>query len=251
MLKRTKLFAGVVRIKLARQEFRIETRDGTVVEEFGFHCHVETIVNASATVLRTACKRKAPEHVMERPTKIIRTALQETNTEEEEQITHQDIHNFRTAIYRERRKRYGRIPKTLQETIATLRSMPLSTLNTFALSWWFYLRFRGYLVCSNLRIFCASVTRPLILHVGLPSKRNVREYDCCPEQYIDIIFTIHIRRRTLYYGFNLILPCALISSMTMLTFTLPPDAGEKISLGTICLCILFIVILEICCRRYC
>jgi len=72
----------------------------------------------------------------------------------------------------------------------------------------------------------------LVGWVGLPSKRNVREYDCCPEQYIDIIFTIHIRRRTLYYGFNLILPCALISSMTMLTFTLPPDAGEKISLGT-------------------
>ena len=67
--------------------------------------------------------------------------------------------------------------------------------------------------------------------LGLPSNRSIREYDCCPEQYIDIIFTIHIRRRTLYYGFNLILPCALISSMTMLTFTLPPDAGEKISLG--------------------
>ena len=102
---------------------RIETRDGTVVEEFGFRCHVETIVNASATVLCTACKRKASEHVMERPTNIMRTALQETNTEEEEEVTHQDIHNFRAAIYRERRKRYGRIPKTLQETIATLRSI--------------------------------------------------------------------------------------------------------------------------------
>ena len=61
MLKRTKLFAGVVRIKLARQEFRIETRDGTVVEEFGFHCHVETIVNASATVLRIREKRQNME----------------------------------------------------------------------------------------------------------------------------------------------------------------------------------------------
>ena len=64
---------------------------------------------------------------VERPTKIIRTALQETNAEEEEEVTHQDIHNFRAAIYCERRKRYGRVPKTLQETIATLRSMPLST----------------------------------------------------------------------------------------------------------------------------
>jgi len=38
---------------------RIETRDGIVVEESGFHCHVEKVLNTSATVLRTACKRKA------------------------------------------------------------------------------------------------------------------------------------------------------------------------------------------------
>ena len=67
--------------------------------------------------------------------------------------------------------------------------------------------------------------------IGVPARRNVVSYDCCPEQYIDITFTIHIRRRTLYYGFNLIIPCVLISSMALLTFTLPPDAGEKISLG--------------------
>jgi len=64
---------------------------------------------------------------MERPTKIIHTALQETNTEQDGEVTHQDIKNFRTAIYRERRKKYGRLPKTLHETVATLRSMPLST----------------------------------------------------------------------------------------------------------------------------
>ena len=39
--------------------------------------------------------------------------------------------------------------------------------------------------------------------------------------------------RTLFYAFNLIIPCVLISSMALLTFTLPPESGEKISLGTI------------------
>ena len=39
------------------------------------------------------------------------------------------------------------------------------------------------------------------------------------------------RRRTLYYFFNLIVPCVLISSMALLGFTLPPDAGEKLTLG--------------------
>jgi len=65
-----------------------------------------------------------------------------------------------------------------------------------------------------------------------PAVRHVQVYECCPEQYIDITFSIHIRRRTLYYGFNLIIPCALISMLTLLTFILPPDEGEKIGLGT-------------------
>ncbi|XP_023241909.1 neuronal acetylcholine receptor subunit alpha-7-like isoform X3 [Centruroides sculpturatus] len=67
--------------------------------------------------------------------------------------------------------------------------------------------------------------------IGLPGIRNVIYYACCPEPYVDITFTIHIRRRTLYYGFNLIIPCVLISSMTLLGFTLPPDSGEKLTLG--------------------
>ena len=65
----------------------------------------------------------------------------------------------------------------------------------------------------------------------VPAKRSVIIYDCCPEPYIDVTFTMHIRRRTLYYGFNLIIPCALISSLGILIFALPPDAGEKIGLG--------------------
>ena len=61
--------------------------------------------------------------------------------------------------------------------------------------------------------------------------RNEVRYDCCPAPYLDITFTIKIRRRTLYYFFNLIVPCILIASMAVLGFTLPPDSGEKLSLG--------------------
>ena len=65
----------------------------------------------------------------------------------------------------------------------------------------------------------------------MPGKRNSIIYECCPEPYVDITFTINIRRRTLYYFFNLIVPCVLISSMALLGFTLPPDSGEKLTLG--------------------
>uniref|UniRef100_A0A182USI3 Neurotransmitter-gated ion-channel transmembrane domain-containing protein n=1 Tax=Anopheles merus TaxID=30066 RepID=A0A182USI3_ANOME len=67
--------------------------------------------------------------------------------------------------------------------------------------------------------------------LGVPGKRNEIYYNCCPEPYIDITFAIIIRRRTLYYFFNLIVPCVLIASMALLGFTLPPDSGEKLSLG--------------------
>ena len=56
-------------------------------------------------------------------------------------------------------------------------------------------------------------------------------YDCCPEKYPFVMFEIHIRRRTLYFVFNLILPCILISLMSLLGFVLPPDSGEKVGLG--------------------
>ncbi|KAG1669856.1 Neuronal acetylcholine receptor subunit alpha-7 [Nymphon striatum] len=67
--------------------------------------------------------------------------------------------------------------------------------------------------------------------LGFPAERNEKYYNCCPDPYLDATFTIHIRRRTLYYGFNLIIPCVLISSMSLLGFTLPPDSGEKLTLG--------------------
>eukprot|EP00095_Tigriopus_kingsejongensis_P005353 maker-scaffold34_size539781-snap-gene-1.8 protein:Tk05353 transcript:maker-scaffold34_size539781-snap-gene-1.8-mRNA-1 annotation:"nicotinic acetylcholine receptor subunit a6 isoform xii" len=66
--------------------------------------------------------------------------------------------------------------------------------------------------------------------IGVPGKRSEIFYECCPEPYVDITFNIHIRRRTLYYFFNLIVPCVLISSMALLGFTLPPDSGEKLTL---------------------
>ena len=54
------------------------------------------------------------------------------------------------------------------------------------------------------------------LYSDVPGKRNEITYPCCPEPYLDITFKIMIRRRTLYYFFNLIIPCVLIASMAVL-----------------------------------
>ncbi|KAK2842839.1 hypothetical protein Q5P01_013039 [Channa striata] len=65
----------------------------------------------------------------------------------------------------------------------------------------------------------------------VPGRRNERFYDCCKEPYPDVTFTVVMRRRTLYYGLNLLIPCVLISTLALLVFLLPADSGEKISLG--------------------
>uniref|UniRef100_A0AAR2KZ14 Neuronal acetylcholine receptor subunit alpha-7 n=1 Tax=Pygocentrus nattereri TaxID=42514 RepID=A0AAR2KZ14_PYGNA len=67
--------------------------------------------------------------------------------------------------------------------------------------------------------------------VGVPGRRNEKFYDCCQEPYPDVTFTVVMRRRTLYYGLNLLIPCVLISTLALLVFLLPADSGEKISLG--------------------
>ena len=71
-----------------------------------------------------------------------------------------------------------------------------------------------------------------LLRVGVPASRNVHAYDCCPEQYIDVTFKIHIRRRMLYYLLNLVLPCFFLSGLSLMVFIMPPDSGEKVTCGT-------------------
>ncbi len=52
--------------------------------------------------------------------------------------------------------------------------------------------------------------------LATPANRSVTFFKCCPEPYPTIQFAMHIRRRTLYYVFNLIIPSLLISLMTVL-----------------------------------
>lgn len=59
--------------------------------------------------------------------------------------------------------------------------------------------------------------------------RNEKFYTCCDEPYLDITFNITMRRKTLFYTVNLIIPCMGISFLTILVFYLPSDSGEKVS----------------------
>ncbi|CAF1438036.1 unnamed protein product [Didymodactylos carnosus] len=70
------------------------------------------------------------------------------------------------------------------------------------------------------------------LIINVIVKRNDVTYPCCPGIYYpDITIYVHIRRRILYYMFNIIFPCIWLSILSLLGFWLPPDSGEKITLG--------------------
>ncbi|XP_037942792.1 acetylcholine receptor subunit beta-like 2 [Teleopsis dalmanni] len=52
---------------------------------------------------------------------------------------------------------------------------------------------------------------------------------------LDITFKLTMRRKTLFYTVNLIVPCVALTFLTVLVFYLPSDSGEKV---TLCISIL-------------
>ncbi|EEB15168.1 DrosGluCl, putative [Pediculus humanus corporis] len=65
--------------------------------------------------------------------------------------------------------------------------------------------------------------------IEVPAYLNI--YNGSAPTETDITFYIIIRRKTLFYTVNLILPTVLISFLCVLVFYLPAEAGEKVTLG--------------------
>ncbi|EYC35719.1 hypothetical protein Y032_0992g3324 [Ancylostoma ceylanicum] len=56
---------------------------------------------------------------------------------------------------------------------------------------------------------------------------------CCPEPYSTVTFYMVLRRRTIFYLFNIVLPSLVVSLMTLVGFCLPAhDMSEKIGYQT-------------------
>ncbi|XP_030755494.1 LOW QUALITY PROTEIN: acetylcholine receptor subunit alpha-like 2 [Sitophilus oryzae] len=79
----------------------------------------------------------------------------------------------------------------------------------------------------DLREYYPSVEWDIL---AVHAERHEKFYPCCPEPYPDIFFNITLRRKTLFYTVNLIVPCVGISYLSVLVFYLPADSGEKIAL---------------------
>ena len=67
--------------------------------------------------------------------------------------------------------------------------------------------------------------------VSVNATKNTVKYSCCQHPFVDVTFTVHIRRRPLFYVQNLILPCILLATLSVFSFSLPPGSGERIASG--------------------
>ncbi|XP_032242803.1 neuronal acetylcholine receptor subunit beta-3 isoform X2 [Nematostella vectensis] len=67
--------------------------------------------------------------------------------------------------------------------------------------------------------------------IAASKKRNVEYYACCTYPFSDVTVTWVFRRKPLFYVFNLIVPCLIITGMVLLGFMLPPESGERITLS--------------------
>lgn len=61
--------------------------------------------------------------------------------------------------------------------------------------------------------------------------RNEVVYPISDAIYPDVTIFLVIHRRVLYYVLNVIFPCIWMNILSVLTFSLPPDACEKITLS--------------------
>ncbi|KAM3185304.1 hypothetical protein ACTXT7_006659 [Hymenolepis weldensis] len=80
----------------------------------------------------------------------------------------------------------------------------------------------------NLKDFYPSVEFELL---EVSAIRRAEYYTCCADPFIDVTFKLVLRRKTLFYTINLIIPCVGIAFLTILVFYLPSQNGGKIALS--------------------
>jgi len=67
---------------------------------------------------------------------------------------------------------------------------------------------------------------------GNYGNKTVKVYECCKDTpYLDLKFYVRLKRKTAFYSFILLLPCALLSCLTLTIFWVPPESPAKLQLG--------------------
>lgn len=75
------------------------------------------------------------------------------------------------------------------------------------------------------------------------SGRSVVTYECCPEPYVNVQYNVTIERRSSIYRTVILAPAFVIILLTLLTFLLPAQYGEKILLNGVTALIIVLFLL--------
>ncbi|XP_005094753.2 neuronal acetylcholine receptor subunit beta-3 [Aplysia californica] len=81
--------------------------------------------------------------------------------------------------------------------------------------------------------------------IDCPAFRHVINYTCCPDNtFVNLQYHLIFQRRSALYNYILILPCILLTSITLILFWIPPESPAKTQLG-LAIFIAFFVLLKL------
>lgn len=69
--------------------------------------------------------------------------------------------------------------------------------------------------------------------VETEAKRLSEHFPCCDAPFVDVSFSLTIKRKAAVYRSSILLPLAIIQAVTVLVFWVPPDCREKVTLAIV------------------
>jgi len=117
-------------LKDCKTRIRTDSSAYTVLMQKNQHSHEPDERKNERHQLRATAKRKETDYITQRPSKIIRRALQD---QQEEQLQPNDLKSVAKAVYRRRRKTYPPLPKSQSELTLPLKC-PHPILNSAKMS---------------------------------------------------------------------------------------------------------------------
>ncbi|XP_066292126.1 neuronal acetylcholine receptor subunit alpha-7-like isoform X2 [Branchiostoma lanceolatum] len=64
----------------------------------------------------------------------------------------------------------------------------------------------------------------------LLAERHVHYYNCCPEPFPDVTFSLVMNRRPLYHQYYIFVPACVLMLISLLGFLTPPESGERMTM---------------------
>ena len=65
---------------------------------------------------------------------------------------------------------------------------------------------------------------------SITTEKRLKKYVCCPESFVDILYTFELERKSRYYIITIIVPSMFLCLLASVSFFFPPDSGERVSL---------------------